>query len=265
MVCSSCGDVLQPHATSCINLSCADYQRPFTAAELHANRPRPPQPTAPMRPLDGPANATVACVAVAALSSAVAIPFGGLGDPAPLSPAWAIVYLLILAVAAVAAVFFVTWLFRARRNIDALPSTNPFWSKSWTIGVWFMPVGNAAMPALIMADIAAETVADPDDPRRQRLVLLARWFWVSVVVTTFFLYMVVDRRVTPPPVVLYLPTGDLTLPPPDVTHPAPAGVVYLTVACVLASAAACIAFVRRLSALQQLRFQPEPEPGPVAA
>src|SRR5205814_7099580 len=56
MLCSSCGDVLQPHATSCINLSCADYRRPFTAEELHANRPRPPEPTAPMRPLDGPAN-----------------------------------------------------------------------------------------------------------------------------------------------------------------------------------------------------------------
>jgi hypothetical protein len=258
MVCSSCGDVLQPNATSCINMSCADYQRPFTAEERDATRPRPPVPTAPMRPLDGWANATVVCVAVTALSSAIAIPLSGLGDPAPLPPAWAAIDLAILAVGVVAAGCFITWLFRARRNLDALPSANPFWPKSWSIGVWFIPAGNAAMPALVMSDIATETVADRDDPRRHQMVRLARWFWIGVVVTTFLLYVVVDRRILAPPVVLYLPTGDVSLPSPDVAHPASARLLWLTAACVLASSVACIAFVRRLTALQLLRFQPEP-------
>ena len=262
MVCSSCGEVLQRGATACINLSCADYQRPLTAEERHANRPRPQAPTAPMRSLHGSANATIACVATVAVSSAIAIPFGRLGDPAPLAPAWATVYLLIVAVAVVGAACFVTWLFIARRNLDALPSANPFWSRSWTIGVWFTPFGNAFVPALVVSDVAAETVADHDDPRRHSLVRLARWWWVSVVIATAFLYMVGDRRTSRSPLVLSMPPGtitDVTLPSPDVTQPAPIAVVLLAVACVLTSAAACIVFVRRLTALQQQRFQPEPE------
>src|SRR4051812_13965857 len=113
MVCSSCGYVLQPSAVSCINVSCADHGRPLTPAEQHANRPVPPAPTAPMRSLHGLTKLTVAGVAATALSSAIAIPLGRLGDPAPLTSAWTTVYLLIAALAVVAATCFVTWLFQA--------------------------------------------------------------------------------------------------------------------------------------------------------
>jgi hypothetical protein len=266
MVCPSCGRVVQPNATSCINVSCTDYQRPFTAAERQASRSRPQAPTAPMRPLRGPANAAVACIATVALSSAIAIPLGRLAAPGPLTPTWAAVDLLIVAVAVAGAVCFVTWLFQARRNLDALPTTHPFWAKSWSIGVWFMPVGQAFMPALVVTDIAQETVADPDDPRRARIVALARGWWVSFVVATFFLYIVIGGRAPRSSNALDVPTVTQLIPLQVApAHPASTAVVYVTVACLLASAATCVAFIRRLTALQELRFQPAPDVTPVHA
>lgn len=263
MLCPGCGFVLQRGAAACVTVSCPEYGRPLTPEVQLANRPQHPGPTAPMRSLDRLANATIACVVVTAVSAAIAVPLGRLhgttaagvswttipglsvpltgestpgADPfAGLTRAWVVTDLVILGVGLIGAVLFGAWLFRARRNLDALPAANPFWAKSWSLGVWFIPAGNLAMPALVMEDVATQTVAaDPDDPDHPRLILLSRTWWLAVVVMFFLLY------------VLARPA-----------HPAP-GLLIVAAVSILVAAAGCITFIRRLSALQTQRFQPDP-------
>jgi hypothetical protein len=113
----------------------------------------------------------------------------------------------------------------------------------------------------VVSDVAQETVADPDDPRRGRIVILARSWWISVIVVASMLYVEIDERTPRSPIAVPDAPTVFHLTPLLATpaHPASPTFVYLTVACILASAATCIVFIRRLTALQELRFQPAPD------
>lgn len=73
-----------------------------------------------------------------------------------------------------AGVLFMAWSGRARRNLDGIPGAVPAYTPGWTIGAWFIPLGNLIMPARVIADIA--THSTPDDVAQRRLKRLV-WVW----------------------------------------------------------------------------------------
>jgi hypothetical protein len=234
VICSSCESLLQPSAVSCINVGCAAYGVPLTSQERHANRSRPATPTAPMRPLRRLATAVCACATFVGLAMAFMIPVGMLTGDA--TPAWTFSELFTIAVALVGGGCFVVWLYRARRNLDALPGTDPLWSTSWTIGSWFVPIANLVQPGLVVSDVAKETVPVSDERDRRRIVTLARAWWIVSIVAILML-------------------GELA----DTTRSHGPLVIYLTAGLVLAGAAGCVRLVREVSAAQLRRFEPLPD------
>jgi hypothetical protein len=89
-------------------------------------------------------------------------------------------------------VSFVCWLFRARRNGEALGVAGFRWSPGWTIGSWFIPFVNLVLPFRVVAEIGrASDPGLPDNhlayPAYRRQVLLGFW-WAA-----WLVFLVVDR------------------------------------------------------------------------
>jgi hypothetical protein len=77
---------------------------------------------------------------------------------------------------------FIVWSYRARRNVDRLPGSQPYWPTGFTIGAWFIPLANLVLPCLVVADIARNSV-DPRDSRgRRAMTALAAAWWSSAFV-----------------------------------------------------------------------------------
>src|SRR5262245_41936300 len=75
MTCPTCGRIAQPGAAWCINVSCADFERPFASASIAPAAavvapPASAPPSAAMRPLRPVALACVGTAAVVALAAA---------------------------------------------------------------------------------------------------------------------------------------------------------------------------------------------------
>ncbi|MEV4618900.1 DUF4328 domain-containing protein [Asanoa sp. NPDC049573] len=71
----------------------------------------------------------------------------------------------------------IIWLWRARKNLDAFPDTQPVLSPGWAIGGWFMPFANAVIPARLAANVARQS------SRERWVSALTVVWWLALVVT----------------------------------------------------------------------------------
>lgn len=64
-------------------------------------------------------------------------------------------------------VLFIVWQFRAAKNNEALDRPAPRFGPGWSIGGWFIPFANLAIPVLIMQDLwrGATPTVSRGDPR----------------------------------------------------------------------------------------------------
>ncbi len=110
--------------------------------------------------------AAVALVVVAALFWALTISLEQAGDTGSLDTARTLERLTVLATLAlsfaqfVALTLTVVWLWRARKNLDAFPETQPFLSAGWAIGAWFLPIANLVLPGRLMTNVARQSSRD---------------------------------------------------------------------------------------------------------
>ncbi|NUT36187.1 MAG: DUF4328 domain-containing protein [Hamadaea sp.] len=93
----------------------------------------------------------------------------------------------------VSGVLFLAWLGRARRHLNDFAGADPKYSPGWTIGAWFIPLGNMIMPGLVVADLAKASVA-PGTPRGRLLGLVWAWWgcWIAQYVFTYASVIVRD-------------------------------------------------------------------------
>ncbi|RSM51286.1 hypothetical protein DMB66_42175 [Actinoplanes sp. ATCC 53533] len=94
--------------------------------------------------------------------------------------------LLLLMLAGIA---FVGWLHRARTNLDG-PGEELAWSRGWSIGGWFLPIGNFVIPQLVVSEIdrvsqrrADEVEGRPHERRRGVVVAWVVLWSVSVAIS----------------------------------------------------------------------------------
>lgn len=57
-----------------------------------------------------------------------------------------------------AAVLFIVWLWRARKNMDALTFPRPTLGAGWAIGGWFIPFANLVIPCRMVYQVASNTI-----------------------------------------------------------------------------------------------------------
>jgi len=72
---------------------------------------------------------------------------------------------VFLALILITACAFVTWMFRAAKNSEALGRTSPRFAPGWSIGGWLIPIANFVIPVLIMQDLwrGSDASAGRDD------------------------------------------------------------------------------------------------------
>jgi hypothetical protein len=75
----------------------------------------------------------------------------------------------------VAGVVFLTWLYRARVNAEMIAAHPQRLSRGWTVGAWFVPLGNLVMPPMVVADVARAGAGRSSG-------LVAAW-WTAVLAT----------------------------------------------------------------------------------
>jgi len=76
----------------------------------------------------------------------------------------------------VALALTIVWLWRARRNLDSFPGTEPLFSAGWAIGGWFFPIANLFVPGRLMVNVARQSV---------------REWWVAAAATAWWCCLVV--------------------------------------------------------------------------
>jgi hypothetical protein len=145
------------------------------------------------------------------------------------------------------AVVFIVWFHRVRTNADVFAQDVCTRSPGWAIGAWFIPVGNLWLPFGIARDIwTASAQTSPDGSWRKVSHAPIRAWWTAWVAA-----LLVNR---------FGSTMEKNATTPDALQRA-ADVVMLADALNLAAAALAILFVRKLTAMQDLKATH----GPVAA
>ena len=104
----------------------------------------------------------VATAAVGFFATAItgdAVARGGGRNDAELMAAGVLALTGLVTIAALlfAGVAFICWLHRARTNVDAFGGAWMKWGPGWTIGSWFVPIGNLVIPILVMNEIDRAT------------------------------------------------------------------------------------------------------------
>jgi hypothetical protein len=87
---------------------------------------------------------------------------------------------LLIVAFLVAAVAFILWLYNAYRNVEAWRMQGLRWSKGWTIGGWFVPVGNLFIPKAVVDTVrsASATPGNGSMVRTRSTPLVWAW-WLS--------------------------------------------------------------------------------------
>jgi hypothetical protein len=75
---------------------------------------------------------------------------------------------------------FVTWLYRARRNLEAAPGPRLAWGPGWALLGWLIPVANLVIPPLVVAEVTRHSLARAGRPGVVGVALALGW-WVSLV------------------------------------------------------------------------------------
>ncbi|WP_199510653.1 DUF4328 domain-containing protein [Nucisporomicrobium flavum] len=133
-----------------------------------------------------------------------------------------------------AGIAFICWLHRARTNLDAFGGTVLSWGAGWTIGAWFVPLGNLVIPILMINEVDRATdhrVQGWDTRRPGRAVFV----WWAVLWTAF---LILDRVVA----VAVLGAADST---------GSTALAALSAAVEVGAASAAIGLIRRITAGQE--------------
>jgi len=88
--------------------------------------------------------------------------------------------ILAMAVLVATAVVFIVWMWRSVKNNELLDRVRPRYTSGWSIGGWFIPIGNLWIPVRIMHDLWQGS--DPATQRHQDWRVLRRspligWWW----------------------------------------------------------------------------------------
>lgn len=87
---------------------------------------------------------------------------------------------------------FVTWLYRARRNLEVLaapapapdpapdPAPAPAWGWGWALVGWLVPVANLVIPPLVVMEVAGRSLARVG--RRGTVAAVLTWAWWACLV-----------------------------------------------------------------------------------
>jgi hypothetical protein len=75
---------------------------------------------------------------------------------------------------------FLTWLYRARRNLEAAPGPRLAWGPGWALLGWLIPVANLVIPPLVVAEVTRHSLARAGRPGAAGVTLAWGW-WVSLV------------------------------------------------------------------------------------
>jgi hypothetical protein len=77
-------------------------------------------------------------------------------------------------------VVFIVWMWRGVKNNEALGRIRPRYTSGWSIGGWFIPIGNLWIPVRIMQDLwegSDPAVSNFQDWRRAPRSALVGWWW----------------------------------------------------------------------------------------
>jgi len=100
-----------------------------------------------------------------------------------------------LSMVLVIGVVFIVWQWRTAKNAEFLGRVDARYTPGWSIGAWFIPFANLAIPVMIMQDLWR--ASDPESPRdvwRQgRRSALVGWWWATMLVAFFFGRWTEDR------------------------------------------------------------------------
>jgi ABC-type Fe3+ transport system permease subunit len=79
---------------------------------------------------------------------------------------------------------FITWMWRAAKNNEALGRQNPRFGPGWAIGGWFIPIANFVIPLLIMQDLwrGSDVTSERGSIgwRRAKGSGLVGWWWAAL-------------------------------------------------------------------------------------
>jgi hypothetical protein len=160
MTCPNCGLMLHGAQGQCPRChAMLGYDIPTSA--WADNRYLTGQPVYQLR---GLSIATMALLAIAGIATAAVSVFPAdslVGGGTNVLIAFSGSALLVLAITIAAFVVEIIWLYRARKNVDAFVGAAPQWAVGWTIGAWFIPLANMVLPALVMADVARNSMREP--------------------------------------------------------------------------------------------------------
>ena len=91
-----------------------------------------------------------------------------------------VVALAFVAALLATTVVFIVWTWRSTKNNEALGRIQPRHTSGWSIGGWFIPIGNLWIPAQIMQDLwqgsSLATYGDHEQ-RTGRRSSLVSWWW----------------------------------------------------------------------------------------
>lgn len=83
----------------------------------------------------------------------------------------------------------IVWMFKAHRATSALSRHARTWSSGWTIGAWFIPLGNLVIPKLVLAEIERIATAPRSHGAavgRGRATVIGWLWWAMFVVGWVF-------------------------------------------------------------------------------
>lgn len=111
---------------------------------------------------------------------------------------------------------FVVWLYRARTNLESPDAGELAWGRGWTIGGWFIPLGNVAIPQLVVSEIdrVSERRADQAEgrPHRRHRGVVVLWvvLWSITVAVNQVGELVLEELDPGPAALLTVAFGVLT-------------------------------------------------------
>ncbi|OJF15913.1 DUF4328 domain-containing protein [Couchioplanes caeruleus] len=149
-----------------------------------------------------------------------------------------------------AGIAFISWLHRARKNLDEFGVPTLRWAPGWSIGGWFVPLANLVIPLLVVNEIDRES--------ERRLMEGRGWpaggprrTWFALWATLWTAFLILDR------VTSVMPFDD-----PD--DPVTIAITVITAAVAIGAAISAIFLIRRVTNFQEQILQGAVTPDVIA-
>jgi hypothetical protein len=116
-----------------------------------------------------------------------------------------VVGIVFLAVLVATTVVFIVWMWRSVKNNELLDRIRPRYTSGWSIGGWFIPIGNLWIPVRVMHDLWQGS--DPDvgnyhDWRGLPRTPLIAWWWGLYLTSRLFSVTLVGTVTAVPAAIL---------------------------------------------------------------